>query len=124
VTTPLSVHTEDLTVTVAGVEAPVRSTGDRLIIEVDTVRDGLRLAREFGTDVESWVPTRALVGADLTVEVRVRDRAVFLLGADARPGVVSRLVDASPAEVRPLGVLAALFDGGRALRGAGRRLLE
>ena len=122
-TAPLSVHTENLTLTVAGVEAAVRSTGDRLFVEVDTVRDGVRLARALGTDVESWVPTRALVGADLTVEVRVRGRTVFVLGAGAKPGVTSRLFDVSSAEIRPLGILAALSDGGRALRGAGRRLL-
>lgn|GEM_PF-1292291 len=121
---PLSIHTEDLTLHTAGVEIPVRSTGDRLLLDVPTVRDGLRLLRANGTGAASWVPTRALVEADLTVEVRVRDRPVLMFGAGANPGVVSRVTGTWPAEVRPLGVAGALFDGGRSLRGAGRRLLR
>ncbi len=106
---PLSVTTEDLTLSVAGVTMPVRSTGDRLFVEVPTVRDAIRVARAAGEDTAR--PAAAMTATGLTTELRVRGRTVAVLGADARPGVLSRELGVAPAAIRLGGVLSAGGDG-------------
>ncbi len=116
---PLSVATDDLTVTVAGVTMPVHSTGERLFVEVPTVRAAVRVARAAGD--ETTGPATVLTATDLTTELRVRGRTVLVIGADARPGPVSRQLGVAPAEVRLGGALSA---GGNALLTTLRTALE
>jgi len=124
-TTPaLSVTTDDLTVSAYGVEADVRATGERLFVELRTVRDAVRLLRSIDGDPETLIPHRFLDETDLTVEVRVRRRTVASVGARATPGAVSQRIGEGTVELRPLGAVSALVDGVRSLRGAGRRLLQ
>ena len=121
---PLSVVTEDLTLTVDGVDLDVRSTGDRLFVEVATVRDALRVARRLPGDSDARGPAALLTATDLTTEVRVRGRTVAIVGAAARPGVLSRELGVTPAEVRIAGALGAGVSGLSAAASAPRRLFN
>ena len=119
---PLSVVTEDLTLSVDGVDLDVRSTGDRLFVEVATVRDAVRVARRLPNDGDAGGPAALLTATDLTAEVRVRGRTVAVIGGDARPGLLSRELGVAPAEVRLAGALAAGVSGLSAAVRAPRRL--
>ena len=121
---PLSVATEDLTLTVEGVDLDVRSTGDRLFVEVATVRDAIRVARHLPNDTDARGPTALLTTTDLTTELRVRGRTVAVLGADARPGLLSREFGVAPAEARVAGVVGAAAGGLSAVASAVRRRLS
>jgi len=81
---PLSITTEDLTLTVDGVELDVRSTGDRVFVEAESVRDAIRVARGL-PDGDATGPAALLTATDLTTEFRVRGRTVAVLGAAAPP---------------------------------------
>jgi len=85
---PLSIGTDNLTLTVDGIELDVHSTGERLFIEVDSVRDAIRAVRTV-PDGDVRGSAAFLTATDLTIEVRVRGRTVVVIGADARPGVLS-----------------------------------
>ncbi|WP_318567607.1 peptide ABC transporter ATP-binding protein [Salinigranum marinum] len=103
---PLSVAT-DLTLTVNGAEAAVRSTGERLFVEFPSLSAALRaLGGIPGGEADRL--TDLLRTTDLTVEVRVRDRTVAVAGAEAQPGVVSRRLGVAPIESRLGGVLGAV----------------
>jgi hypothetical protein len=118
---PLSVATEDLTLTVGDLRLPVASTGERLFVEVPTVRAALRLARLASADAER--PAALLTATGLTAELRVRGRTVAVLGGDARPGPLSRTLGVAPAVVRAGGCLTAAGAGAvAAVRGLRRRL--
>jgi hypothetical protein len=103
---PLAVHT-DLDVTVAGRPVGVASTGDRLFLDFPSLRTARAAARAGGAE-RLREAASALAAADLTAEVRVRDRSVLVLGADARPGLLSREAGIAPAEFRLGGALGAL----------------
>ena len=118
---PLSVVTEDLILTVDGVDLDVRSTGDRLFVEAATVRDAIQVVRRLPRDADPRGPAALLVATDLTTEVRVHGRTVAVVGADARPGPLSRRLGVAPAEVRPAGVVGAAAGGLSGTAGAIRR---
>ena len=119
---PLSVVTEDLTLTVDGVDLDVRSTGDRLFVEVPTVRDAIRVARGLPENGDARGPAALLTATGLTTEIRVRGRTVAVIGADARPGRLSRELGVAPAEVRIAGALGAGASGLSAVASEPRRL--
>lgn len=108
---PLAVYT-DLDVTLDGQPVQVASTGDRLFVEFPSVRTALTALRAgIPTDddrVDALLHTTAL-----TIEVRVHEATVVVLGAAARPGVLSRAASVAPAELRLGGALAALSRGAR-----------
>jgi hypothetical protein len=117
---PLSVAT-DLTLTVDGVELAVESTGERLFAEVASLADAVRIARALGgvPDDSARRLSTLLATTDLTLELRVRDRTVAVVGADARPGSLSRGLGVDPVEVRLGGVLGVV---GRELAAVRRAL--
>ncbi|OYR39675.1 peptide ABC transporter ATP-binding protein [Halorubrum sp. Ib24] len=119
---PLSVVTEDLTLTVDGVDLDVRSTGERLFVEVPTVRDAIRVVRRLPENGDARAPAALLTATRLTTEVRVRGRTVAVIGADARPGRLSRELGVAPAEVRVAGALGAGASGLSAIASEPRRL--
>lgn len=118
---PLSVVTEDLTLSIDGVDLDVRSTGDRLFVEAATVRDAIRVARRLPSDADARGPTALLTTTGLTTEVRVRGRTVAVLGAGAHPGLLSRELGFAPAEARLGGVVGAAVGGFSAVASAVRR---
>jgi hypothetical protein len=120
----LSVETDDLTLSVDGVDAAVRATDRRLFVEVDGVRDALRIARRLPDQSVSNLAVAELVRGGLTAEVRVRGRTVALAGADARPGPLSHRLGVAPAELRLAGVLGAGYGGLSAAVRRARRLFS
>ncbi|MDZ5810978.1 peptide ABC transporter ATP-binding protein [Halorubrum sp. AD140] len=118
---PLSVVTEDLRLSVDGTALDVRSTGDRLFVEVPSVRDAYRVARRLPSGRVARGPAMLLTATDLTAEIRVRGRTVVVVGADARPGLVSRELGVAPAEIRLAGALGAGKSGLSAAANAVRR---
>lgn len=96
----------DLELTVDGITVGVESTGERLLLSVDSVRDAVQLARGY-TDPGGQIH-ELLAVTDLTAEIRVRGRIVGVAGAGARPGVLSQLLDSEQVELRLSGVLGAL----------------
>ncbi|ELZ60571.1 MULTISPECIES: hypothetical protein [Halorubrum] len=107
----LSVETEDLTLSVDGVEAAVHATDRRIFVEVDGVRDALRVARRLPDDSVSDRAVAELARGGLTAEVRVRGRTVAVAGADARPGPLSHRLGVAPAELRLAGAVGAGYGG-------------
>ena len=118
----LSVETEDLTLSVDGVDAAVHATGRRLFVEVDSVGDALRIARRLPDESVSDLAVAELVRGGLTAEVRVRGRTVAVAGADARPGPLSHRLGVAPAELRIAGVVGAGYGGLSAAVRRARRL--
>ncbi|PHQ45998.1 peptide ABC transporter ATP-binding protein, partial [Halorubrum sp. C3] len=101
----LSVETDDLTLSVDGVDAAVHATDRRLFVEVESLRDALRIARRLPDESVSNRALAELMRAGLTAEVRVRGRTVAVAGADARPGPLSYRLGVAPAELRLAGVV-------------------
>ncbi|OYR62017.1 peptide ABC transporter ATP-binding protein [Halorubrum ezzemoulense] len=118
----LAVETDDLTLSVDGVDVSVHATERRLFLEVESVGDALRVARRLPGDAASDLAVRELRLGDLTAEVRVRGRTVAIAGADARPGPVSHRLGVAPAEVRLAGVVGAGYGGLSAAVRRARRL--
>jgi len=119
---PLSITTEDLTLTVDGVELDVRSTGDRVFVEAESVRDAIRVARGL-PDGDATGPAALLTATDLTTEFRVRGRTVAVLGAAAHPGPFSKQLGVAPAEIRLAGAVGAAAGGVSAVGRRARRLV-
>ena len=121
---PLSIVTDDLTLTVDGVELDVTSTGERLFIEAGSIRDAIHAVRRVPGDGDVSGPATLLSTTDLTTEFRVRGRTVAVVGAGARPGALSRRLGFAPAEIRIAGMIGAAASGLATMRGAGRRLFR
>ena len=118
----LSVETEDLTLSVDGVDAAVNAAGQRVFVEVASVGDALRIARRLPDASLSNRAVAELVRGGLTAEVRVRGRTVAVAGADARPGPLSHALGVAPAEVRLAGAVGAGYGGLSATVRRARRL--
>ena len=85
---------------------------DTITVDLPNVRTGLAaLKGAGGRRRQAQAITRAsgLLGmTDLTVRVRVAGATLAMLGASARPGVLSRLLGVRPLEVRLSWVLSLL----------------
>lgn len=119
---PLSVAT-DLTVEINGATGTVDSTGERLLVQFRSVPDGIRAARGLPEGSATGLPDLLAV-TDLTLEVRIRDRIVTQVGAEARPGWISRSLDVDPFEIRIGGVLGAVGAELSAWVGMAVRLID
>jgi len=102
----------------------VRSTGDRVFVEVPTVRGALRVARALPAAADVGGPARLLTATDLTTEIRVHGRTVVVLGSGARPGPIARRLGIAPAEARLAGLLGAGWAGLAAVPLAAQRLFQ
>lgn len=95
----------DLRLTVDGEDIEIRGTGDRVVVDLPSLRAGRRLlasgpfagnrARTTGRVHE------ALQISGLTAEVRLQGDPIARLGAEARPGAIGRLLSLDGVEVRP-----------------------
>jgi hypothetical protein len=108
---PLSVDA-DLSAEIDGATVAVRGVGDRVFVDAPSVNAGLRALGGAPTTRQRALDS-LLRTADLTVEFRVRETPVAVVGAGARPGPLSRSLDLDPVELRVGGVASA----------AGRELL-
>ncbi|MFB6125951.1 MAG: hypothetical protein ABEJ79_01435 [Halolamina sp.] len=103
---PLSIET-DLDVRVDGYELTTRSTGDRLFVDLPSLRAAVAVARGGDVDQLPTVAT-ALRQTDLTVEVRIREATVGLVGAEATPGELERELSLSALDLRIGGAVTAV----------------
>lgn len=103
---PLAVET-DLELTIDGARADVRSTGDRLFVEFQSLSAAARALRGLPSGRTNEVAA-LLAATDLTVEVRSRGRTVVAIGADAPAGPLSQWLGTAPAQIRAAGLVAAV----------------
>jgi hypothetical protein len=106
---PLSVAA-DLTLSVDGTEATVRSTGERLFVEVPSVVSAVELLNGLSV-TELRHLHELLTTTGLALEVRTHQRTVAVLGVCARPGMLSRQLGVFPLELRFWGAVSALGAG-------------
>jgi hypothetical protein len=105
---PLNVNA-DLTVSVDGGTAEVSSTGDRLFVTFPSILPAVNALRGLPSDPDSADTVAAVLSrTDLTIEVRVHDRTVAVIGSKANPGTLSEALSADPIEVRLGGVIGAV----------------
>lgn len=95
----------NLSVTVDGIRLAVSTCDGRLRVQVPSIGACARLARSERTRLP--VLASILADAGLTVEVRVGDAVVALVGADANPGRLARRLHLGAVEPRLRGVVAA-----------------
>ena len=100
----------DLTLTVGGAEATLRSTGERLFVEFPSLRSAIRALRSLPSGERRRLHG-ALTAADLALEIRARHRTLAVVGVGARPGPVSRGLGLDPAEIRLCGPVSAAWAG-------------
>ena len=96
----------DLSVT-ADLSVTVDNVGDRIRVQIPSVRAGLSLRRSVHERLPSI--SRVLSEADLTAEIRVGSAVMAVAGADAAPGVLSRLLSLGQVEVRPRALVSAVL---------------
>ncbi|MCF2207049.1 hypothetical protein KI372_02470 [Halobacterium salinarum] len=119
--TPLSVAA-DLDVVIDGTPVAVTSTGKRVFVDVPSLAAGVdALAGVPQSELPAFAAT--LRDADLTVELRVRESPVAVVGADAAPGLLSKRAGVAPAALRVGGAAVAAGRGVTATVDAARRLI-
>ena len=95
----------DLQLAVDGEDIDIRGTGDRIVIDLPSLRAGRRLLASgpFATDCAQTTGRvhEALRISGLTAEVRLRGDSIARIGAGARPGSFGRLLNLDGVEVRP-----------------------
>jgi hypothetical protein len=102
----------DLSLALDDENIAIRGEGDRIIIDLPSLRAGQALLRagpfSQGQRQAGFVKANAfLQETGLTIDVRYAGEVVGRLGAEARPSAVSRLLRISGVEVRPTPSLRA-----------------
>ncbi|WP_232797892.1 hypothetical protein [Salinibacter altiplanensis] len=102
----------DLQLAVDGEDIDIRGTGDRIVVDLPSLRAGRRLLASgpFASGQRARTTGRvheALHISGLTVEVRLRGDPVARLGADAQPGAVGRFLNLDGVELQPVRPLRA-----------------
>ena len=95
----------DLRLAVDGEDIDIRGTGDRIVVDLPSLRAGRRLLRSgpFATNRPHTTGRihEALRVSGLTAEVRLQGDTIARIGAGARPGSLGRLLRLDGVEVRP-----------------------
>jgi len=94
--------TANLSVTVDNINLAISTVGDRIRVQVPSVRAGFRLLRREHERLPAL--SRTLSEADLTAEIRIGSSVIAVAGTDAAPGTLSQLLSLEPVEIR-LGAL-------------------
>jgi hypothetical protein len=96
----------DLRLAVDGEDIKIRGTGDRVVVDLPSLRAGRRLLASGPFAANRTRTTgrvhEALQISGLTAEVRLRGDPVARLGAEARPGAIGRFLSLDGVEVRPI----------------------
>lgn len=98
----------DLTVSINGAEVVVTSTGQRILVQFDSLPDAVRAFRDRPVGWQRFLTGLDSPG-DITIEFRIQDRIVAVAGTESQPGLVSRLADLGHLEVRISGLLGAVY---------------
>lgn len=105
----------DLQLAVDGEPIDVRATGDRIVVDMPSLRAGRRLLASgpFATDRARTTDRlhEALRISGLSAEVRLQGDPVARIGAEAQPGAIGSILGLDGVEVQPT----------RPLRAAARR---
>lgn len=105
----------DLELSVDGEPIDIRGTGDRIVVDLPTLRAGRRLLTSgpfvFNRPKRTRQLHEALRVTELSVEVRLRGDPIAQIGKGAEPGSLSRLLNVEGVELKPT----------RPLRAAARR---
>ena len=96
----------DLNLAVDGEDISIEGDGDRIVVDLPSLRAGRRLVNSgpFALGRRSAQMNqlhRSLQGAGLSVEVRLQGDPIARVGAGAQPGLLSRALDLGAVEVRP-----------------------
>jgi len=96
----------DLQLAVDGEEISIRGDGDRLVVDLPSLRAGRRLLQSgpFALETEPTPVTQlheVLGGAGVSVEVRLQGDPIARMGAGAEPGLLSRALNLGAVELRP-----------------------
>ena len=102
----LSVET-DLDLSIGNARIDVRSAGDRLFLNFPSLR-ALSEAKRGLSPTAIEAVTGLVTAFDLTVEIRARDRTIFVIEPGAPVGPVSRWLGADPVQLRFFGLLAVV----------------
>jgi len=101
----------DLRLAVDGEDIEIRGTGDRIVVDLPTLRAGRRLLASgpFASDRARTTGRvhEALELSGITAEIRLQGDPVARIGAGARPGALGRLLQLDGVEVRPTPPLRA-----------------
>ena len=102
----------DLQVAIDGEAIDVQANGDRVVVDLPSLRAGRRIlaAYPFSSAKRPRSTDRlddALQIAGLTVEVRLQGETVARIGEEAQPGQLARLLNLNGIEVRPASSLRA-----------------
>ncbi|MEF8881091.1 MAG: hypothetical protein V5A34_01020 [Halapricum sp.] len=99
--------TANLSVTVDNIDLAISTVGDRIRVQVPSVRAGFRLLRREHERLPAL--SRVLSEADLTAEIRVGSAVIAVAGTDAAPGTLSQLLSLGPVEVRLRALVPAVL---------------
>lgn len=103
----------DLQLAVDGEQIDVRATGDRIVVELPSLRAGRRLLSSgpFATDRARTTGRlhEALKISGLSGEVRLQGDPIARIGAGAQPGAIGRVFGMEGIEVQPTRPLRAAF---------------
>jgi len=95
----------DLRLAVDGEDIDIRGTGDRVVVDLPSLRAGRRLLSSgpFATDRARSTGRihEALQMSGITGEVRLQGDTIARIGAGARPGPLGRLLNLNGVDVRP-----------------------
>ena len=99
-------------VEMGGTSARIEARGDRIVVELPSLRDGIstlgRWPKGRGRREAIRRIHEGLTAAGLTLEVVVGPSTIAVLGVGARPGRTSRLLGLDALEVRVGGLLGSL----------------
>jgi len=99
--------TADLTVQRDSVEVTVTSYTDLVRVEFESLTDAVRFARAERGELETLLA--GMVATGLTVAVHIGRPRVALLGTDATPGPVTRLLVGERAQISVRGLAQAVL---------------
>ncbi len=97
----------DLSVTVDDIDFEINTVGNRIRVQVPSVRAGFGLLRSLHERLPAI--SQVLSEADLTAEILVRNSTIAVAGAKAAPGTVSNLVSNGRVEVRLRALVPAVL---------------
>lgn len=103
--------TADLEVSVEGATADIRTVDGALVVDTRSLPDAYRLVRAIRRGPDG--PVALVRRSGLPTEVRIRGETVAVVGPQASPGRLSRLLGVGGLELRPRRILAAGLGRGQ-----------
>ena len=97
----------------------VNAKDGAIVVDLPSLRAGLAVMRlqlvRGGWGQLFTQAQRGIAGVNLSVQFRLAGKIVARLGADTRPGIVSRLFGLGPLELQPLQLLLSVWSRSRTI---------